>query len=146
MKKIRTIILFSLLALMVACAPKGIIPKRKMARINADMFLLDQYAGADREMRRFTDTAALYKGLFRSYGCTAEQYSASIDYYLNNTRDMEKILDMTEDILVKRQGKIMKRIEKASKKQDSLPQANPERKSRPREEFPPVEELKKDNN
>ena len=143
MKKIRTIILFTLLALMVACAPKGIIPKRKMARINADMFLLDQYAGADRQMRHFTDTAAIYKALLRSYGYTADQYSASIDYYLNNTREMEDILDMTEDILVRRQGKIMKRIERNAKKQDSLSAEKPARQPRTREEFPPVEELKK---
>ena len=77
MKNIRAIILCCVLLAAVACTPRGIIPKRKMAAINADMFLFDQYAGADNQMRRFSDTCAVYKPLLRSYGCTAEQWRIS---------------------------------------------------------------------
>ena len=119
MKTIRTIILLCLLATVISCTPRGIISKRKMAAINADMFLLDQYAGADRAMKPFTDTVAIYKALLRSYGCTAAQYTASVDYYLQNTRDMTKILEMTEAILKKREGKILRHIEVGAKKNDT---------------------------
>ena len=119
MKKIGTIILFCLLVLVAACTPKGIIPARKMAAINAEMFLLDQYAGSDRQMRRFTDTAAIYKPLLRSFGYSADEYLASVDYYLNNTREMAKVLDQTEAILKKREAKILKTIEKNAQKADT---------------------------
>ena len=119
MKKIATIFLCCFLALATACTPKGIIPKKKMASINADFFLMDQYLGADRTMRKFTDTTAVYKPVLRHYGYTADEYFASVDYYLENSRDMAKILDMTEKILRKRQKTILKRIEADSRNVDT---------------------------
>ena len=128
MKKTRVIILMLLLTAICACTPKDIIPKKKMAAINADMFLLDQYAGADPNMRVVTDTTAIYKSLLRSYGYTADQYSASVDYYLDNSRDMAKILSMTERILIKRQNRIMKSIERGARKLDTTLTNNPAKK------------------
>ena len=119
MKKIATIFLCCFLVLATACTPKGIIPKKKMASINADFFLMDQYLGADRNMRKFADTTAVYKPVLRYYGYTADEYFASVDYYLENSRDMAKILDMTEKILRKRQNAILKRIEADSHKLDT---------------------------
>ena len=119
MKKIGTIIFICLLVMATACTPKGILSKKKLAAINAEMFLLDQYAGADRQMRRFTDTCAIYKPLLRSFGCTTDEYFASVDYYLDNTREMAKIMDMTEKIIKKREAKILRSIEKTAHKADS---------------------------
>lgn len=119
MKKIATIFLCCFLALASACTPKEIIPKKKMASINADFFLMDQYLGADRTMRKFSDTTAVYKPVLKYYGYTADEYFASVDYYLENSRDMAKILEMTEKILRKRQKTIMKRIEADSHKVDT---------------------------
>ena len=119
MKRIGTIFLCCFVAMATACTPKGIIPKHKMAAINADFFLMDQYLGADRQMKVFTDTCAVYKPVLRSYGYTADDYFASVDYYLDNSRDMAKILDMTEKILKKREEKILKRIEADSHKTDT---------------------------
>lgn len=119
MKKIATIFLCCFLVLASACTPKEIIPKKKMASINADFFLMDQYLGADRTMRKFSDTTAVYKPVLKYYGYTADEYFASVDYYLENSRDMAKILEMTEKILRKRQKTIMKRIEADSRKVDT---------------------------
>ena len=119
MKKIATIFLCCFLALASACTPKEIIPKKKMASINADFFLMDQYLGADRTMRKFSDTTAVYKPVLKYYGYTADEYFASVDYYLENSRDMAKILERTEKILRKRQKTIMKRIEADSRKVDT---------------------------
>ena len=142
MKIIRVIILCCILAAAAGCTPRGIIPKRKMAAINAEMFLFDQYADADRQMKRITDTCAIYKPLLRSYGYSVEQYSASVDYYLDNSRDMAKILGMTERILNKRQNKILKSIERGARKQDTTLIINRTKQEIP-EAFPPVDELKK---
>ena len=119
MKIIRVIILCCVLAASVACTPRGIIPKRKMAAINADMFLFDQYAAADHSLKRFTDTCAVYKPLLRSYGYTTDDYFRSVEYYLDNTKEMEEVLDMTEKILKKRENKILKRIEAGARKNDT---------------------------
>ena len=119
MKRIGLIILCCFVLAATSCTPKGIIPKKKMAAINADLFLYDQYIDADNSMRRFVDTCAIYKPLLRSYGYTAEQYFASVDYYLENSRDMAKIIDMTEEILKKREAKILKRIEADAQKADT---------------------------
>ena len=119
MKKIATIFLCCFLVSVTACTQKGIIPKKKMAAINADFYLMDQYLGADLKMRKFSDTTAVYKPVLRYYGYTADEYFTSVDYYLENSRDMAKILDMTEAILRKRQKAIMKRIEADSHKVDT---------------------------
>lgn len=119
MKTIRAIILCCVLATFVSCTPRGIIPKRKLAAINADMYLFDQYAGADNKMKRFSDTCAVYKPLLRSYGYTSDQYFASIDYYLQNMKDMEDVLDMTDKILKKREKKILKHIDAGARKADT---------------------------
>ncbi|MBQ7254547.1 MAG: DUF4296 domain-containing protein [Bacteroidales bacterium] len=119
MKKIATIFLCCFLVSVTACTQKGIIPKKKMAAINADFYLMDQYLGADLTMRKFSDTTAVYKPVLRYYGYTADEYFTSVDYYLENSRDMAKILDMTEAILRKRQKAIMKRIEADSHRVDT---------------------------
>ena len=120
MKIIRAIILCCVLAATVSCAPRGIIPKRKMAAINAEMFLFDQYADADRQMKRLTDTTAIYKPLLRSYGYTTEEYFRSLEYYLDNSKKMEEVLDMTEKILKKRENKILRRIAGARKNDTTI--------------------------
>ncbi|MBR5034996.1 MAG: DUF4296 domain-containing protein [Bacteroidales bacterium] len=119
MKIIRVIILCCVLAAAISCTPRGIIPKRKMAAINAEMFLFDQYAAADREIKRITDTTAIYKPLLRSYGYTADDYFRSLEYYLDNSREMAEVLDMTEKILKKRENKILRRIEAGARKNDT---------------------------
>ena len=119
MKRIGTIFLCCFVALATACTPKGIIPKKKLAAINADFYLMDQYLGAERDMRRFTDTVAVYKPILRSYGYTADDYFASVNYYMENSRDMAKVLDMTEKILKKREQKILRHIDKQAHKADS---------------------------
>ncbi|MBQ9582934.1 MAG: DUF4296 domain-containing protein [Bacteroidales bacterium] len=113
--------------LLAACTPKGIIPGKTMAAINADLFLLDQYAGADQQMRSFYDTCAIYLPVLRSYGYTAEDYFASVDYYLENSRDMAKIISTTEKILLKRKAKIQKNIDIAARKADTTSGARPRR-------------------
>ena len=119
MKKIGIIFLLCLAVCTCGCTKKGIIPKNKMAAICADMFPMDQYMSADRDMKRFTDTCAVYKPLLRSYGYTADQYLASIDYYLENSRDMAEILDKTDQILKKREAKILRRMAREAARGDS---------------------------
>jgi len=140
MKKLKVLFLICIAAGLVSCTPRGIIPKRKLAAINADMFMFDQYAGADRAMKRFTDTCAVYKPLLRSYGYTSEDYYRSVEYYLENIRDMEDVLDMTEKILNKRKAKILKTIEKNSRAADTTEVKKPRGKKRNSEDETPAEE------
>ena len=113
-----------------ACTPRGVIPKRKMAAINAEMFLFDQYADSDRNMKRLTDTCAIYKPLLRSYGYTTDDYFKSLEYYLDNIKEMEDVLDMTEKILKKRENKILKKIEEGARKNDTTVIKKPRKKEK----------------
>ena len=140
MKIIRVIILCSVLAAAVACTPRGVIPKRKMAAINAEMFLFDQYAEADRQMKRITDTTAIYKPLLRHYGYTTKDYFRSLEYYLDNSKEMEKVLDMTEKILKKREDKILKRIEAGARKNDTTVIKKPRKRKPDPDELPKVDD------
>ena len=140
MKNFRALFLICLAACLVSCTPKGIIPKKKLAAIHADMFMFDQYVGADNSMKRFTDTCAVYKPLLRSYGYTSEDYYRSVDYYLENIRDMEDVLDMTEKILNKRKARILKTIEKNSRQADTTTLQKPRKKKRGADEPSPEKE------
>lgn len=124
---------------LASCTPRGIIPKKKLAAIHADMFMFDQYAASDNAMKRFTDTCAVYKPLLRSYGYTAEDYYRSVDYYLENIRDMEDVLDMTGIILNKRKAKILKTIEKNSRMADTTAVKKPRGRKRSAEDEAPEE-------
>lgn len=141
MKIIRVIILCCILAAAAGCTPRGIIPKRKMAAINAEMFLFDQYADADRQMKRITDTCAIYKPLLRSYGYTTDDYFKSLEYYLDNVKEMEEVLDMTEKILKKRENRILKHIEEGARKNDTTIVMKPRRQKKSDEdELPKADE------
>ena len=112
----RIIILAALLLTAVGCTPRGIIPKGKMARIYADMYLMDQYAQATPAYRNIADTCALYKFILADYGRTAEEFTASVNHYLDRSKDMKDILDKADAILKAREASILKEIDRNARK------------------------------
>lgn len=112
----RIIILAALLIVAAGCTPRGIISKKKMSRIYYDMYMMDQYAQATPEYKRIADTCALYKFILADYGCTAEQFTSSVDYYLDRSKDMKDILEGTEMMLKAHEAGIQKALDKAAGK------------------------------
>lgn len=112
----RIFILAAVMILAAGCTPKGIISKHRMSKIYYDMYLMDQYAQATPEYKRIADTCALYKFILADYGCTADEFSASVDYYLGRSKDMKDILEGTEVMLKAHEAGIQKAIDKAAGK------------------------------
>ena len=104
MKKIFIGILATLFVL--ACSSKGageVIPRKIMAEIYADMFVADQWTNSNRSYRRTVDTTVIYEPIFQKYGYSADDYIASVDYYLNDPIRYERILQNALKIIEARQ-------------------------------------------
>ena len=84
-----------------SCGRDGkVIPRNKMARIYAEMFLADSWVNqSPQEIRERADTTALYRPIIERYGYTLEDYWASIAYYLQDPDRFSRILRKSTDIL-----------------------------------------------
>ena len=77
---------------LVGCGEKGVINKRSMANIVAQMYLADQYIEHNPDMRGQTDSLAVYPAVIERNGHTVEEYIASVTYYLQRDDEYSKIL------------------------------------------------------
>lgn len=77
-----------------------VIPRNKLARIYAEMFLADAWLmNAEPESRFKTDTAAFYEPIFEEYGYTVEDYWASVSHYLLDPDRFSRIVKKSNDML-----------------------------------------------
>lgn len=77
-------ILIAVVLILTGCARKDVIPARKMSNILHDMYVLDAQISQVRKYRPIADTTSVYGALLAEYGYTQEDFSKSLDYYLNN--------------------------------------------------------------
>ncbi|MBQ7622346.1 MAG: DUF4296 domain-containing protein [Bacteroidales bacterium] len=92
MSPVRLVSALLLLSLLCSCSGRPrIIPKRTMANIYADMFLLDQWLSGHREERNAADTSLFYDPIFERYGYTFEDYDASVKHYLKDPEKFAKV-------------------------------------------------------
>ena len=84
-----------------SCGREGrVIPRSKLARIYAEMFLADIWLNsATPEIREKADTTAFYEPIFKEYGYTIEDYWASVSYYLQDPDRFSRILKRSGDML-----------------------------------------------
>ena len=101
MKLFRHICVLALLTVLVAsCGKEGkVIPKSKLSRIYAEMFLADQWLEDHGSERSKVDTTLFYDPIFKRFGCSFEDYDASVNYYLSDPQKYSKILKKSADIL-----------------------------------------------
>lgn len=79
---------------------RDIIPRAKMSRIFADLFVSDAWLSmSSSEMKEKTDTMAFYEPIFRKYGFTTEDFLASTEYYLNDPARFSKIIAKSRHLL-----------------------------------------------
>jgi hypothetical protein len=79
-----------------------IIPRSKMARIYAEMLVLDQWIVSTPGARMMADTSLVYEPVFEKYGFTSDDYRLSMDEYMNDPERYARILRSTSEILEKR--------------------------------------------
>jgi hypothetical protein len=97
------IIFFILLVTLVACrpkgdVPKGILPKEKMEDVMWDMLRADEFVkeymlARDTSLRDTAEYIKMYERIFRLNKTNREQYAESFTYYRTHPKLMREIMD-----------------------------------------------------
>lgn len=105
-----------LLCLLCACSrgPR-VIPKRKLAKIYAQMLVTDQWINATPGMNRIADTSLVYEPILQEYGYDTEDYMKTVEHYMDDPERFSRILRTTSDILEKRIKQLQKEKEELEK-------------------------------
>lgn len=114
MKRVLSYVFAAVLCVTVlSCHRDGTpIPRGDMARIYADMFLLDQRINSDRWLRVTADTTLVYEAVFKKYGYTVEDFSASQQKYIRDPRRYAKMLKKSVRIIESEKKALRKEKEK----------------------------------
>ena len=108
-----------LAACLCSCGRDGkVIPRNKMARIYAEMFLADAWLmTAPPEAGNKADTMAFYEPIFEEYGYTIEDYWTSVSHYLLDPDRFSRIVKKSNAMLTAE----LKTIQKAMEEEASRP-------------------------
>lgn len=102
---------------LVSCSSRRekIVSRSDIVKIYADMIMTDQWLSAHREYYRAADTSFVYEPIFERYGYDADDWRASVEYYLKDPERYSKILRRTTELLQQR--------DKELKRQKSIAEA-----------------------
>lgn len=102
----------SFAVLSVSCGRGSrVIPRDDMAEIYARMFLVDEMISTEPEARRMADTTLVYEPVFEEFGYTADDYRASMAYYIKDPDRYARILK--ESVLILEKNLKILKAEKA---------------------------------
>ena len=92
------------LLMCLACSgdKASIIPRGKLAKIYAEMLVMDQWAQSETSLRTQADTSLVYEPVFQKYGYDTEDYIRSVEHYMKDPERYSRILRATTDILDER--------------------------------------------
>ncbi len=76
-----------------------VIPRGKLAKIYAEMFVTDQWIVSNQSVRRIADTSLVYEPILEKYGYDTEDYLKSVDKYMDDPERFSRILRTTVEIL-----------------------------------------------
>ena len=80
--------------------PEDLIPANKMTAIVSDILLIENTLNMlPADSNKLQMTNIYYHYLFTHYDVTKKQFQKSIDYYLSNEYDAEKMFKLVEDEL-----------------------------------------------
>lgn len=97
-------VLLAVAAMMVSCGARDgkVIPRKKLAKIYADMFMADQWIQQNYTVSKVADTSQVYKAIFEDYGYSSDDYRKSVAYYIQDPDRFARILRQTVSILDER--------------------------------------------
>ncbi len=121
MKIIRQHIIFALLAIMTLFASCSkdeaeVIPRKKMAKIYAEMLVTDQWISSTPGVRLIADTSLVYEPILEKYGYDSEDYRKSIDKYMDDPERFSRIFRTSGEIIEDR----IKELRKEQARLDAL--------------------------
>lgn len=76
-----------------------VIPRGKLAKIYAEMLMIDQWAISETSLRRIADTSLVYEPIFQKYGFDTEDYVKSVEHYMHDPERYSRILRETSEII-----------------------------------------------
>ncbi len=114
-------IIGALIAAMTILASCGrdeakVIPRKKMARIYAEMLVTDQWITSTPGVRMIADTSLVYEPILAKYGYDSEDYRMSIDVYMNDPERFARIFRTSSEIL----GEKIAELEKEKARLDAI--------------------------
>ena len=97
------ILLATAMILAPSCRREGprVIPRSKLAKIYAEMFVTDQWVQSKPGLRTIADTSLVYEPILQKYGYDSDDYQYSIDRYMDDPERFSRILRSTAEILDK---------------------------------------------
>ena len=97
------ILLAAIMILVPSCKREGprVIPRSKLAKIYAEMFVTDQWVQSKPGLRTIADTSLVYEPILQKYGYDSDDYQYSIDHYMDDPERFSRILRSTAEILDK---------------------------------------------
>lgn len=97
------ILLAAIVIFVPSCKRDGarVIPRSKLAKIYAEMFVTDQWIQSRPSLRTIADTSLVYEPILQKYGYDSDDYQYSIDHYMNDPERFSRILRSTAEILEK---------------------------------------------
>ncbi len=104
------IALTAILTLSVSCHrdEAEVIPRKKMARIYAEMLVTDQWINSTPGVRLIADTSWVYEPILEKYGYDSDDYRKSIDKYMDDPERFARILRSSGEMLDKRIAELKK--------------------------------------
>ncbi len=114
---VKTVCLMILLFTFAGCKEEGVIDRKDMSAIIAEMFLVDQVLEGDNELRLQADSMLVYPAVMAKYGHTLEDFELSMKYYMNEGESYNDILKDARERLKKRE----KDLEKIIKEMRDIP-------------------------
>ena len=84
------------------------IPRSKLAKIYAEMFVTDQWIQSKPGLRTIADTSLVYEPILAKYGYDKLDYIHSVDFYVNDPERFARILRSSMDKLDKRIAHLLK--------------------------------------
>ena len=78
-----------------------VISRSKMAKIYAEMFVMDQWIQNKPGLRTIADTSLVYEPILEKYGYDSEDYQYTVEYYMADPERFSRILRTTVSLLEK---------------------------------------------
>lgn len=96
--------------LISSCNKEGgkVIPRAKLAKIYAEMLMIDQWIQNSPDIRYIADTTLVYDPILEEYGYTKLDYVHTVNVYLDDPERFSRVWRSTSEILKKRLKELKK--------------------------------------
>lgn len=128
------LLLLAAIVLAPSCRRNGprVIPRGKLAKIYAEMFVTDQWIQNTPKLRSIADTSLVYEPILEKYGYTSEDYQHSVQHYMDDPERFSRILRTTGEI-------IDDQIKDLKRKQKELQELEAKRLAESKRKYPEYE-------